>query len=45
MARKIGKPKRQDCAFGIHAFYSDRDIRHEKYNYMYSATKENKTLS
>ena len=33
------------CGFGIHAFYSDRDIRYEWYNQRYPATKENKTLS
>ena len=27
VARTIRKPKRQECGFGIHAFYSDRDIR------------------
>lgn len=37
MARKIGEPKRQECGFGILAFYSDRDIRHEGYNYRYPA--------
>lgn len=33
------------CGFGILAFYSDRDIRHEWYNHRYPATKEDKILS